>query len=154
MHFQQMALELLEAYERFSTLAARTALPHSAVSPEVDSQVSGSFEPHAAVGAIEKFLARVDVQMLLEVAEAREAFATVWADVRPFFGVLLLVVLQLKIAGECFGTLGTLQGFANLIRQHVNLQLSHLSKRFSAVCPFGGNWTVRALRKREEMFFT
>lgn len=110
-----MALQLLEAHKRLPALTARTTLPHSAVSPEVDSQVSGSFEPHAAVGAVEELLARVDVLMLLEVAEAREAFAAVWADVRPFFGVLLLVVLQLKITSECFGTLGTLQGFARLV---------------------------------------
>lgn len=128
MHFQQMALQLLEAHKRFSALTARTTLAHSAVSPEVDSQVSGSFEPHAAVGAVEEFLARVDVQMLLEVAEAGEAFATVWTYVRPFFGVLLLVVLQLKITSECFGTLGTLQGFARLVCEHVKLQLSHLSE--------------------------
>lgn len=110
-----MALQLLEAHKRLPALTARATLPHSAVSPEVDSQVSGSFEPHAAVGAVEEFLARVNVLMLLEVAEAREAFAAVWADVRPFFGVLLLVVLQLKITSECFGTLGTLQGFARLV---------------------------------------
>lgn len=110
-----MALELLEAHKRLPALTARTTLPHSAVSPEVDSQVSGSFEPHAAVGAVEEFLARVDVLMLLEVAEAGETFATVWADVRPFFGMLLLMVLQLKIMSECFGTLGTFQGFARLV---------------------------------------
>lgn len=121
MHFQQMALQLLEAHEGLPALTARTALPHSAVSPEVDSQVSGSFEPHAAVGAVEELLACVDVLMLLEVAEAGEAFAAVRADVRPVFDVLHLVVLQLEVASERSGALGTLQEFGRLVREHVNL---------------------------------
>lgn len=133
MHFQQMALQLLEAHKRLPALTARTTLPHSAVSPEMDSQVSGSFEPHATVGAVEEFLARVDVLMLLEIAEAGETFAAVGTNVRPFFGVLLLVVPQLKIMSECFGALGTLLGFVWLVHEHVNLQLSHLSKGFSRV---------------------
>lgn len=116
--------------------------------------MSGSFEPHTAVGAVEEFLVRVDVLMLLVVAEAGETFATVRADVRPFFGVLLLVILQLKVVSKCFGTLGTLQGFARLVCEHVNLQLSRWNKQFSIVWLFSGNWKMFGLRERKEKFLT
>ena len=65
----------------FRSATSQTGVARTAVPPQVDPQVARAREPHATEGTAVHFLSRVDVLVLLEVAQPREAFPAVRAHV-------------------------------------------------------------------------